>query len=68
MNKQAIIQKLANETSPIKDELIEAIKSCPPVHRVMLGSEGKVHTVRIYPMPIFGEPTDGTLFTETADA
>jgi len=33
----------------------------------MLGNDEKVYTVRIYPRPIFGEPTDGLLFTETAD-
>jgi len=67
MNRQKIIETLQKGTSPIKDELIEAIKNCPPGHHVMLGNDGKVYTVRIYPMPIFGELTDGMLFSETAD-
>jgi hypothetical protein len=35
----------------LKEEIHEAVKNCPPWHRVIIGNDGKVYTVRNYPMP-----------------
>jgi hypothetical protein len=52
------------EYRTLREEIKGALKNCPPWHRGIIGSDGKVTTVRDYPMPpkdLCGEPGNGKL-------
>jgi hypothetical protein len=46
------------EHKKLQEEMREALKNCPPWDHVIIGRDGKVHTIGCYPKPMFGEPGD----------
>ena len=55
----------SEEGKALHEAIKEALKNCPPWHRVIIGNNGKVTTVWDYPMPpkdLCGEPGNGKLF------